>query len=190
MNHPSTNSNGFAHLPSAGSAAAEAYIEGALRLLGKVEAPEGLKDRVDARLRTIRFSDELRGPSSRSGPWFRPWFRGQIAASILIVGLIFTGLVATHFARTARPVSAMPATLRHAPDSGLDAAGAIRVPTRAIEAGPLAAGRTSTLRGNGRNMIARHAILPRGVAVPQHPTPASGPAAGDRLNHAEGTQAH
>lgn len=142
------------------STTSEAHINSFLDGLRDVKVPSGLNDRVESRLNAAK----LPGGDPMTSHWPSAW----IAASILVVGFASIGLV-THRSGAVHPVAPLPAVFGHTPSSGMDAASAIRVPTRALEQGILTEGRTGHPSGSGRQTVARHIVLPRGVAVPHHP---------------------
>jgi hypothetical protein len=130
-------------------------VENALHLLRRVDVPYGLNERVEARLSAARLIQQTAVPS--------PWFRTRIAASVLAVA-VTSGALAVHYLR-AVPDAAMPAAVRHVPAAGVQAAGAIRVPVKPVEAPATGESRTVRVRSNSR---ARHSVLPHGAAQPQH----------------------
>ena len=164
MTDPTTRRHQASQWREQESSSSEADIQSALNLLREIRVPSGLNDRVESRLSAAKLPDS--GAMASHPP------RARIAASILVVGLASFGLI-THRSGTVRPVTPMPAALHRAPSSAMGAAGAIRLPAREVEAGQLTGGRAVHQLRGGRHTIARHIVLPRGVAVPHHPTAAS-----------------
>jgi len=134
----------------------EVDVENALHLLRRVDVPYGLNERVEARLSAARLIQQTAVPS--------PWFRTRIAASVLVVALISGGL-AIHFSRSV-PDASIPGAVRHVPAAGVQAAGAIRVPVKPVEAPATGESRTARVRSNSRP---RHSVLPHGAAHVQQP---------------------
>jgi hypothetical protein len=134
----------------------ERDVESALHLLRRVDVPYGLNERVEARLSAARLVQKTAVPS--------PWFRARIAASVLAVAVTSAAL-AIHFSR-AVPDAAMPAAARHVPAAGVQAAGAIRVPVKPVEAPATGESRSARVKSNA-HASARHSVLSHGV-VPQH----------------------
>jgi hypothetical protein len=130
-------------------------VESALHLLRQVNVPYGLNERVEARLNAARLIQKTAVPS--------PWFRTRIAASVLAVA-VTSGALAVHYLRSV-PEAAVPSATRHLPAPGVQAAGAIRVPVKPVEAPATGESRTARVRSNAR---ARHNVLPRGTAAAQH----------------------
>jgi len=131
----------------------EREVEDALHLLRQVNVPYGLNDRVEARLNAARLLQKTAVPS--------PWFRTRIAASILAVA-ITSGVLAVHFSRSVPQAAVEP--VRHVPSAGMQAAGAIRVPVKPVEAPGTGQSRTDRVKSNSR---ARHSVLPHAVAATQ-----------------------
>ena len=127
----------------------EREVEDALHLLRQVNVPYGLNDRVEARLNAARLLQKTAVPS--------PWFRTRIAASILAVA-ITSGVLAVHFSRSVPQAAVEP--VRHVPAAGIQAAGAIRVPVKPVEAPGTGQSRTDRVKSNSR---ARHSVLPHAV---------------------------
>ncbi len=132
----------------------EGDLENALHLLRQVNVPYGLNERVEARLNAARLLQKTALPS--------PWFRTRIAASVLGVA-VASGVLAIHYSR-AVPDAAVPVSVRHVPAAGMQAAGAIRVPVKPVEAPANGESRTDRVRSNSR---ARHSVLPHGAAPAQ-----------------------
>jgi hypothetical protein len=128
-------------------------VENALHLLRRVNVPNGLNERVEARLNAARLLQKTAVPS--------PWFRTRIAASILAVA-VTSGVLAVHFSRSVPQAAVEPA--RHVPAEGLQAAGAIRVPVKPVEAPATGESRTDRVKSNSR---AKHNVLPHAVTPAQ-----------------------
>lgn len=131
----------------------EGNVEKALHMLRRVDVPYGLNERVEARLNAARLLQKAAVPS--------PWFRTRIAASVLAVA-VTSGVLAVHFSRSVPQAAVAPA--RHAPAAGMQAAGAIRVPVKPVEAPTTGESRTDRVKSNSR---ARHNVLPRAAAPVQ-----------------------
>jgi len=128
-------------------------VENALHLLRQMDVPRGLNDRVEARLNAARLLQKTAVPS--------PWFRTRIAASILAVAVI-SGVLAGHFSRSVPHAAVEPA--RHVPAAGMQAAGAVRVPVKPVEAPTMGESRTDRVKSNSRG---RHSVLPHALEPPQ-----------------------
>jgi hypothetical protein len=188
MTRPTTTGNGTpsrrplaSHAASnATSNASLAQINRTLHLLRQVPAPNGLHERIEARLSAARLSAMRRkvvrisaatsdeGRRNTEGGSSSSWIRVRMAACALAVAAASLGLVADRSADV-RALPPMPAAIVHVTHTGLEAAAAIRVPTHTVGPGKLLTGRSGHPLRSGRNTITQRTVLPQGVAVPNHP---------------------
>jgi hypothetical protein len=139
----------------------QAQIDSALKFLRQIEPGAAFKERLHSRIASAEVSSSVSSFPQRYG-----W---RIAASILAVAIASGGWM-LHLSHRSLATQRMPAAAAHPlPAAGVEAAGAVRVPTHATNTVGGTAGRSAHLRGAGRGTPSRHAILPRGVAVPAHP---------------------
>lgn len=139
----------------------QAQIDSTLSFLRHVEPESGFKERLHAKVASAEAPSRVISFPQRYG-----W---RIAASVLAVAIASGGWM-MHISHRSLATQRMPAvTARPLPTAGVEAAGAVRVPTRTTSTGGSATGRAAHLRTAGRGTPSRHAILPRGVAVPARP---------------------
>ncbi|HTY85489.1 MAG TPA: hypothetical protein VMB19_14800 [Silvibacterium sp.] len=142
----------------------ERRIDQALRRIGSATPPEGMEDRITARLARERSTTQ--SPRSRRALFLglpRVAF-GAAAASVACFGIVVGSVYHSH-----RILPVLPGVEPHSAPGGMGSAGAARPADRPVSPSPTGRPRSVRRLPEGRAVISPQSQKPAGVAVPKTP---------------------
>ncbi|HZD49002.1 MAG TPA: hypothetical protein VE178_09670 [Silvibacterium sp.] len=142
-------------------------IDQALRRIGSATPPEGMEDRITARLARER----SRTHAARSG---RLLFLGipRMALGAAAGAVACVGIVVGSVSHSHRIQPVLPGIGTHSSSAGMGSANAARPADRPVSPSPTERPRSVRRLQGGRAVISPQSQKPAGVAVPKTPSPA------------------